>query len=208
MGFGTIFVGIVVAVLALCIIFLLFWRFWFLRQPERKIPLKGIVSPASGKVVKVLAFKDGEVKGLRKGLLGTVRTITGDVAKEGRIVVIMLSPLDVHFQRAPVSGKVLSVRYSAGRFRNAVLSARELQAFENEKNEILFQHGKQKVKVVQVAGVLARRIRCDVTRGDSVRKGQVIGLINLGSQVWIVLPKKRLHVREGQRVIDGVTVIA
>lgn len=203
-----VWVALLIAVVAATVAFLLFWRFWFLRQPARDIPAEGIVSPASGRIVKIIRYGDGRPVGLPKGLLGTARAITEDVSSTGSIVVIMLSPLDVHYQRAPVAGTVTSVRYTPGRFRNAVLAARSLRAFENERNEILFQSPRATYKVVQVAGIAARRISCTVGSGQKVKKGSIIGLINFGSQVMLVLPETRVKVREGQRVTDGETVIA
>lgn len=190
------------------IAFFLFWRIWFLRMPARTIPVNGIVSPASGTLVRILSYRDGKAQSVPKGLFGMVNALTADVAKEGYLLVIMLTPLDVHYQRAPSAGTILSTRYSRGRFANAVSGASDLRAFENEKNEILLAVGKERMKIVQVAGFLARRIESYVSPKQRVKKGDVIGLINLGSQVLLVIPKKRLLVKEGQAVIDGETVIA
>lgn len=196
-------------IILLGLLFFAFWKLWFLRQPARAISAKqDVVSPADGTVVRIIPYKNGASASVPKGLLGTVKTLTRDVAKQGNIVVIMLTPLDVHYQRAPVSGTVRSVAYSKGRFANAVFGASRLAAFENEKNEILIDTGKMRVKVVQVAGILARRISCSVRSGQKVQKGDVIGLINLGSQVLLVLPDIPLKVTQGQKVIDGETVIA
>lgn len=190
------------------LVVVLFWRFWFLRLPARTIPLRGIVSPASGKLVRIISYRNGQAQNIPKGLFGMVHALTSDVAKEGYLLVIMLTPMDVHYQRAPASGTVLATTYSPGKFANAVSGAANLHAFENEKNEILFAVGKERLKVVQVAGFLARRIESAVTVEQRVSKGDVIGLINLGSQVLLVMPKKRLLVKEGQMMTDGETVIA
>jgi phosphatidylserine decarboxylase len=194
-------------ILGILLVLFLFWRLWFLRLPKRKIPKKGIVSPASGKLVRIIPFKGAAVN-VPKGLLGMVRAITKDVAKEGHLLLVMLTPMDVHYQRSPVAGVVEKISYSKGKFNNAVFGAGELKAFENEKNEILIRTGKEKIKVIQVAGVAARRIVCNVKKGQKLQKGDVIGLINLGSQVILIIPKKKLLVKEGEYMTDGETVIA
>jgi phosphatidylserine decarboxylase len=195
------------AVLAVVCAALLFWRFWFLRQPRRTIPKNGIVSPASGKIIRIIRYRNGLAKDIPKGMLGRVRAVTHDVAREGCIIVIMLSPLDVHFQRSPAAGTVLKTTYTKGVFKNAVIGA-SYRAFENEQNSVLLKTAQGKMKVIQVAGIAARRISCFVRAGERVRKGDVIGLINLGSQTILVLPKKRLLAQEGDAVVDGETVIA
>jgi phosphatidylserine decarboxylase len=187
----------------------LFYRLWFLRKPVRTVPPdNSIVSPASGRVVRILSISKAKER-LPKGLLGSVDLLVKDVAKKGRIIVIMMTPLDVHYQRSPVEGVVVKTAHKKGLFLNAVLGASSLSALRNEKNEILIKNSKiGKVKVVQVAGFLARRIRCFVKKQQKVLKGEEIGLICLGSQVILVLPEIDLKVREGQRVVDGETVIA
>ncbi len=202
-------VQIIGALLILVVLVIIFWRFWFLRLPDRKIPKKGVVSPAFGKVIKIIRFEKGEPLDIHKGLLGSVKTITKDVSKSGYVVVIMLNVSDVHYQRAPDRATLLSQKHTRGKFRNAVFGSGSLEAtFENEKNEMVFTEGSRRFKVVQVAGVLARRIVSYVERGQKVNKGEVIGLINLGSQVVIVLPDCELQVAEGERVVDGESVIA
>lgn len=200
--------SILAVLLSIVIAFLLFWKFWFLRKPDRLVPEDGIVSPANGKIVRIVEFSNGEPVDIPKGLLATVRAMTKDVAKSGYLIVIMLTPLDVHYQRAPCAGTIKSITYTPGGFGNAVLGASKLSAFTNERNEILIQDGKTRMKIVQVAGVAARRIRCDVVEGETVKKGDILGLINFGSQVYLVLPKRKLNVRVGEKVIDAETVIA
>lgn len=193
----------------LTILFLLYWKFWFLRQPQRIIPFdtKSIVSPADGKIVSITPFDKtiNETK-IEKGLLGLITTVTNDVASEGYIIGIAMNPFNVHYQRAPIEGKVTHIHYTKGIFRNALTSS--LRILENEHNEILIE-GKIKVKVIQIAGGLARRIKSFVHEGEPVTKGQVIGVINLGSQTVIILPKNiKLNITLNQRVQDGETIIA
>ena len=197
--------GLIILIIAAALI--LFWRVWFLRQPKRTVPKKGIVSPASGRLIKIIPYKNGQAKDIPKGMLGKVKAITKDVAKEGNILVIMLTPLDVHYQRAPETGTITKTTYTKGLFKNAVIGA-SYRAFENEKNEMLFKTKAGPMKVVQVAGVAARRINCYVKAGQTVQRGEVIGLINLGSQTLLILPKMKLKVKENDYLVDGETVIA
>lgn len=196
-----------IVLVVIIIIFLLYWKFWFLRLPERTIPQgeKKIVSPADGTVVSITKFGVPNAT-IEKGLLGMVSTITADVASTGYIIGIAMNPFNVHYQRAPIDGTITKVSYTPGKFRNALTSS--LRIIENEHNEIVIK-GNVSVKVIQVAGALARRIQSFVRKNDTVKKGQVIGLINLGSQTVLILPTNViLHVKEGQRVVDGETVIA
>jgi phosphatidylserine decarboxylase len=206
-----IFYWSVLGIVVFSLLCVLFWRVWFLRKPSRIIPKGGVlVSPAMGKVVNVIHITKGipgEV-GLDKGILGKISVITKDVVSDGFLVSIMLTPLDVHFQRAPLDGTVVSVKYTRGRFKNAMVGAGSFGTVDNERNEIVVEdNDKRKVKVVQVAGVLARRVKCFVRPGDRVVKGDVIGLIDLGSQVNVVVPCRDLLVGVGDKVIDGETVI-
>jgi phosphatidylserine decarboxylase len=199
----------VLALIALAVAMLLFYRFWFLRNPKRHVP-KGntIISPANGTIARILPI--GKQKQLvKKGLLGKVNLLLKDMKKQGHIIVIMMTPFNVHYQRSPIAGTVEKTKYSKGRFLNAVRDPSSLTALQNEKNEITIKNTKiGKIKVIQVAGFLARRIRCFVNPKQKIDKGQDIGLICLGSQVILIIPKLRLSVKEGQKVIDGETVIA
>lgn len=163
----------------------------FFRDPNRIPPIgeRLILSPADGKVVGV---KRGEKEGLFEGT-------------ETRIS-IFLSPFDVHVNRAPVRGKIEEVRYQKGSF---VAAYKEEASQNNEKNALsLVDAGGRKLGVVQVAGVLARRIVCYVKKGDVLEQGQRFGMIMFGSRVDLFLPGgTRVDVVEGQRVRAGETII-
>ena len=187
----------------------LFWKVVFLRNPERTIP-KGndLVAPADGKVISVLPYTNNAVT-LYKGnhrLLGTIRTMTNDVSESGTIISIFMSPLNVHYNRAPLSGSIVSVKHIPGKF----LPVNTLEhGLENEKTEIIIAHSDTKIKVIQIAGFLAKRIETFVKPGDSATKGSVIGLINLGSQVTVVLPTSLSPaVAVGQKIKAGETILA
>lgn len=194
---------------ALLAISLLLWRFWFLRNPTPKIP-EGkniILSPANGNIAKILPFRNGKAAVVEKGFLGKIPLITNDVAKEGYILLIRLHVYNIHWQRAPIAGTIEKITYTKGKFLNAVKDVEKMHClFENEKNEILIK-GKICCKVIQIAGFLARRIECFVKERQNIVAGDIIGLINLGSQTALIVPKIKLKVKEGDIVQVGETVI-
>ncbi|MFH1589370.1 MAG: phosphatidylserine decarboxylase [archaeon] len=205
-----VWVTIVLIVLAilflLIVLFLLFYKFHFLRNPARKITLgNNVVSPADGKVMMIKKYSKNKVD-IPKGFLGTVKSFTGDVAKEGFIISIFMSPLDVHFNRVPISGVVKYVKRSKGKFWNAG----KLEAtFENENVQSLIEDGSFRIKVIQIAGFVARRIVPFIKGKEKVLKGQRMGLIKLGSQVTLILPASvKVKVQMGEKVVAGETIIA
>lgn len=143
---------------------------------------------------------------LKKGVLGKFQVISSDVSDKTVIVSVVMTPLNVHVQRAPIGGKVLDIKHTKGKFKNAIIGR---VAIDNERNEILIQGEKMKIKVIQIAGAIARRIECFVIKDQLIKPGQRIGRINLGSQVSLVLPAEiTLKVKEGQKVKAGETIIA
>ena len=197
---------------AVLVLFLIFYRVWFLRQPERNIPGNEnvFVSPANGKVVSVREWNEAVLQEC-KGDLGVINVWTKDVDTAGTIISIQMNPMNVHYQRAPTGGKVISKQYSEGLFNNAVTMCNDYGIrFENEHNEILMQTTSGKnYKVIQIAGFLARRIEDYVAPEQTLKQGEVIGLIKLGSQVTVILPRGiRPTVKVGDKTIDGETVIA
>jgi phosphatidylserine decarboxylase len=185
-------------------LFLLFWNICFFRDPYREIPSgRNIVSPADGKVIKIIPFSSKELT-LEKGIFGKIKTLVRDF-KEGYLVSIFMSPFDVHVNRAPIEGKILSVKHTPGTFYKADLE----KAFLNEKNEIVLENKQLgRVKVIQIAGFVARRIECFVKPHQQIAKGARIGRIVHGSQVSLILPKKvKLKLRLHQKVTAGETII-
>ena len=176
----------------------------FYRDPKRTIP-KGnnIVAPADGKVINIVKVKNNAK--IRKGLLGKIHTLTNDIAKECYVVSIFMSPLDAHINRSPIDGVVKSIKHSKGSFFRADDIEKSL---ENEKNEIIIQNKAMKVKVIQIAGFVARRIICNVKVNQKINKGGKIGMIALGSQTTMVLPDVRLRVKLNDKVRAGETIIA
>ena len=122
-------------------------------------------------------------------------------------VSVFLSVLDVHVQRIPADGRVVDVQYRHGRFLSADL---DKASDDNERNALLLETvDGARVGIVQIAGLLARRIRCDVGPGDEVAAGETYGLIRFGSRVDTYLPVgSTVAVEVGQRTIGGETVLA
>ena len=197
---------LIVIVKSLLAVFL-FHRFIFLRDPKRLIPKgKVIVSPADGKIIAIKEINNS-VEKIRKGNLGKIFTLTKDVVKEGYLISIFMSPLNVHINRAPVSGIVEKINYEKGKF----LPVNSLESgLVNEKNEVIINNRELgKIKVIQIAGFLARRIECFVKEKQQLNKGERFGLINLGSQVTLIIPKQvKLEVEVGKKVYGGETIIA
>jgi phosphatidylserine decarboxylase len=164
---------------------------WFFRSPDRTAPAEAgvVVSPADGKIVYAGDCPPGRY-----------------VKEAGKRISIFMSALDVHVNRAPVSGKVVSVTYHPGGFHVASVDKASLA---NEQNgvAIVTPEGRA-VTYVQIAGFVARRIVCDVKEGDTVRRGQRVGMIRFGSRVDLYLPSDvRLRVSDGDRVRAGETVV-
>lgn len=195
-------IAILLFIVMLAIAFLLN----FYKDPKRTIP-KGnnIVAPADGRIISVIDTSDNNIK-IKKGLLGKIKTYTKDVAKQCYVISIFMSPFDAHYNRAPIGGKIRYIKHTKGRFFKAYDLEKSLQ---NEKNEIVIRNKQLKVKVIQIAGFLARRIVCHVKANQKVNKGDKIGFIALGSQTTMVLPKHlKLKVKANERVKAGQTIIA
>jgi phosphatidylserine decarboxylase len=164
---------------------------WFFRNPDRTPPSGAgiVVSPADGKIVYAGESPPGRY---------------APVA--GKRVSIFMSPLDVHVNRAPVTGRVASVRYHKGAFHVASVDKASLM---NEQIGVAIDiPGGRTVTYVQIAGMIARRIVCDLKEGDAVRQGQRVGMIRFGSRVDVYLPAEaRLSVVPGDQVRAGESVI-
>ena len=193
-------------VLALAGLVLTKWLFWpaalltlfclyFFRDPDRIPPLRlgAVLAPADGRVVSVaLAVPPSEL-----GL---------GAAPRWR-VAIFLSVLNVHVNRAPASGTVTRIAYRPGAFVSASL---DKASEKNERNALALRlPGGQDMAVVQIAGLIARRILCFVKEGDLVQGGARFGLIRFGSRTDLYLPPGVVPlVTEGQTMVGGETVIA
>jgi phosphatidylserine decarboxylase len=122
-------------------------------------------------------------------------------------ISIFLSLLDAHVQRAPVGGEVLAVEHRPGSFHSADLPA---ASQDNERNSVVIRTPEgHEVVVVQIAGLIARRIVCDVHPGETVKIGDTYGLIRFGSRLDTYLPAgSEILIESGQRSLAGETVLA
>jgi phosphatidylserine decarboxylase len=165
---------------------------WFFRDPQRTVPAGDglIVSPGDGLVTETTSISTPEGPRQR--------------------ISIFLSVFDVHVNRAPIGGVLSRVRYQKGRFLNAMNPA---SAERNEQNTVTVRgqgpDGGYEVTFKQIAGLLARRIVFRCNEGQSVERGQRVGLIKFGSRVDVVIPASAvLRVKVGDRVKGGASVVA
>lgn len=166
----------------------------FFRDPDRVHPVGDyfVTSPADGIVLKISELEPPQELNLK----GKWRKIS-----------IFMSIFNVHVNRTPVSGKVVDVQYTPGKFFNVTLDK------ANEYNERLATHmimkDGSKVVFVQIAGLIARRIRCDIEIGQELTIGDRVGMIRFGSRVDVYLPLDvKILVEEGQIAVAGETILA
>jgi len=181
--------------LAWIIVVLTLWCAYFFRDPWRVTPLREglVIAPADGLVVSV----DRATPPPQLGLGDAAMTRIG----------IFLNVLDVHINRVPMSGRVAKLAYNPGKFLNASL---DKASAENERMAIRLATAEgADIAVVQVAGLIARRIVCTLVEGQEVIAGQRFGLIRFGSRTDVYLPPSWTPLAiAGQRVLGGETVIA
>lgn len=172
---------------SLCVLLAAFMAFFF-RDPERVCPIDNrvVVSPADGRVVKVARVDDR-------------------VKDSPTQISIFLSPLDVHINRSPIAGEIVEIVYKPGAFH---IASRDIASVENEQNVVTVRGEKFTVVFRQIAGVLARRVVLWKKKGDWVALGERVGLMKFGSRMDVILPSEvEVVVREGERVVGGVSVI-
>jgi phosphatidylserine decarboxylase len=171
----------------------LFFLFFF-RDPERVSPADGdaVLAPADGKVI------------IAGPALPDAAPPPGPEAWQQ--ISIFLSPMDVHVNRIPASGRVTKVSFSPGKFLPAY---RHEAGGTNERSEVWIDHGGEMVVARQIVGMLARRVVCRAKAGDEVRAGDRYGIMKFGSRMDIFLPPTAaIRVTPGQMVRGGETIIA
>ena len=162
----------------------------FFRDPPREVPQQAnaVLAPADGRIVKVEKAHD---------------PYTG---RDALLISVFMNVFNVHSNRSPVDGTVERVEYSRGSFVNADL---DKASTENERNAIVIHLDGERITVVQVAGLIARRILCYVKAGDRLARGQRYGFIRFGSRVDVYLPlTARPRVAVGDRVAATSTILA
>lgn len=164
---------------------------YFFRNPERLVPEGNnlITSPADGTILSIQDIENNR--------------FTGFPAKK---ISIFMSVFNVHVNRAPVSGTVKDIVYSPGKF---LVASRDKASDDNEKNAIIFEAGHElPIAMVQIAGLVARRIVCYLKMGNNIAKGQRVGMIRFGSRVDLYLPQTTLiDISVGEKVKAGSTII-
>ncbi len=170
--------------------------YFFFRDPKRYTPQgeNYIISPADGTILEI----DDDICLPKE--LGESEAIYHKIG-------IFMSVLNVHVNRVPISGKIEKIAYTPGKFFNASL---DKASEHNERNAILMKTDNgYPVAFVQIAGLIARRIVCNVKEGDIIKSGERFGIIRFGSRVNVYVPMTaKLNVDIGQTVIGGETILA
>jgi phosphatidylserine decarboxylase len=170
------------------------WCAYFFRDPERVTPIRNgiIVAPADGRVSRVANAVPPKELALGEQALPSIS--------------IFMSVFDCHVNRSPLGGRIERIVYHHGTFVSADL---DKASENNERNSLVIASNEARVGVVQIAGLVARRIVCFVREGTTLRAGERIGMIRFGSRVDVYLPYGvRPLVAEGQTAIAGETVLA
>jgi phosphatidylserine decarboxylase len=163
---------------------------YFFRNPERAVPEdeNAVVAPADGVIIYLGPSSEEHA--------------AGEMTK----ISIFMSVFNVHINRAPISGRVIETFYNRGRF----LDVRDERAtFENERSGLVLENpGGTRIVVVQVAGLIARRIVCYLKKGDQAIRGERYGLIRFGSRLDVYIPMNSdLRVKMGDKTVSGVTIL-
>ena len=170
------------------------WIYYFFRDPER-FSIKDdnyLISPADGIVSQIV-----EVNG------------PSDLGMDGKKftrVSIFMNIFNCHVNRSPISGKVTQILYKAGKYLNASL---DKASEDNEKNYVKIKnsHGDE-IILVQIAGLIARRIVCEVKENNEIQQGEKFGIIRFGSRVDLYFDNHEIMVKKNQKTISGETLIA
>jgi phosphatidylserine decarboxylase len=181
------------AVLLLVSVLLISFTLFFFRDPIRRLPDEinenDVISPADGKVMMIEEIQENEF-----------------LESPAKMIGIFLSPLNVHVNRIPVSGKVSFYKYIKGEF---IAAFDHSSAERNERTVIGITGKKFKVLFKQISGFVARRIVCELKLGDNVAIGEKFGMIKFGSRMDVILPVNSIiKVSVNQKVTGGETILA
>ena len=201
-GYKFLIISLIITLIILSIssffgfIFILItiWVYYFFRDPERVVidDQNYLTSPADGRISSI-----SEVKGpVELGL----------DSKQFTRVSIFMNVFDCHVNRSPVDGEIEEIFYKPGKFLNASL---DKASEENERNyfKVKLSNGEE-IIIVQIAGLIARRIVCEVEQGQELKQGDRIGMIRFGSRVDIYFKNKKILAKIGQNVVAGESLIA
>lgn len=165
-------------------VLLAIFMLYFFRDPKREVP------PGDGLII---SSADGRVTRIESN-------------ETSKLVSVFLSPLDVHINRSPITGKIKEITYIAGKKMPATSDKASLV---NERNSLVIEGEDVTITCTQIAGILARRIVCWPKAGDNLERGQKFGLIKFGSRTDIEMPvTAEIAVSVGDRVRGGETIIA
>ena len=192
---ATFFVLLFSKFLGLILILLTIWIYYFFRDPDRFSISDDnyLVSPADG-VITNISEQAGPVE------LQLENTTFTKVS-------VFMNIFNCHVNRTPLSGKVEEINYKPGKFFNASL---DKASEENERNyyKIICEKTREEIIIVQIAGLIARRIVCEVEQGQNLKQGERIGMIRFGSRVDIFFKNKKTLAKLGQNVVAGESLIA
>ena len=181
------FLGIISFVLTI-------WVYYFFRDPER-FPINDenyLISPADGVISQITEVNGPIEMGLEK--------------RKFKRVSIFMNIFDCHVNRVPCHGKISQIFYKPGKYINASL---DKASDENERNYIkMIDFNGNELILVQIAGLIARRIVCDIKENEEVKQGNKFGMIRFGSRVDLYFENYQLMVRQNQKTVAGETIIA
>ena len=170
------------------------WVYYFFRDPER-FPINDenyLLSPADGTVSQIIETNGPSELGLEN------KTFTR--------ISIFMNVFNCHVNRIPFSGKITQIFYKPGKYINASL---DKASEENERNYVkMLSSNGDKLILVQIAGLIARRIVCEIKENDEIKQGDKFGIIRFGSRVDLYFENYKILVREKQKTIAGETIIA
>ena len=170
------------------------WVYYFFRDPER-FPINDdnyLVSPADGKITQIIETKGPQELGLE--------------GKKYTRISVFMDVLCCHVNRIPNSSKVEEIYYKPGKYINASL---DKASEDNERNYVKLKNSTgDEIILVQIAGMIARRIVCDVKVGDEMKQGDRFGIIRFGSRVDIYFDNYDLLVKNNQNTVAGETLLA
>ena len=181
-------------ILGLISLVITIWVYYFFRDPER-FPINDenyLVSPADGKITQIIEINGPQELGLE--------------GKKYTRISIFMDVLCCHVNRVPYTGTVADIFYKPGKYINATL---DKASEDNERNYLKLKNSNgDELIVVQIAGMIARRIVCDVKVGDTIKQGERFGMIRFGSKVDLYFENYNLLVRAGQNTVAGETLLA